>query len=125
MKSLIAVPVLALVMTACGGSGTPSGSSTTPVTTPDGHGSDPAHVEVKDIEFVPAELSVAAGETVVWSWVDTAAPHNVVANDQTFSSGDATADPDTEFEFTFDEPGTYEYLCTVHGKAMSGTVTVS
>jgi plastocyanin len=29
------------------------------------------------------------------------------------------------YEATFDEPGTYEYQCGIHGTAMSARVTVS
>jgi plastocyanin len=31
---------------------------------------------------------------------------------------------DDMFEYTFDEAGTYEYSCGVHGDSMTGTITV-
>lgn len=60
---------------------------------------------------------------------------NVDANFHTVTSGNAASGPDgkfdsgllsagEEFTLTLDEPGTYEYYCTIH-TSMSGTITVS
>jgi len=83
-------------------------------------------VEVVDSAFEPAELSVAAGTTVVWSHEGNA-PHTVTADDGAFDSG--TLNSGDTFEFTFEEPGEYPYHCTFHGGAggegMAGTITVT
>jgi len=76
--------------------------------------------------FIPADISVDVGETVIWSNDDTAA--------HTVTSGSAADGPDgvfdsslfmaaTTFEHTFDEAGDYPYFCMVH-PWMVGTVTV-
>lgn len=114
--------VLALGTVACSKDATPSGTETTPVDEPI---TTENVVTVVDSAFEPAELSVAVGDTVIWSWSDTTAPHNVVSSDGTVDSGEATADPDHEFTFTFETAGTYDYMCTIHGTAMAGTVTVA
>lgn len=136
MKKLAALlAVLALGTVACSSdTATPDDTtSSTPATSPttdetDTDTDDDAEentVEVIDNEFDPEEIEISAGESVTWIWVDTAELHNVVAEDQSFSSGSPTAEPDTEFTHEFDEAGTYEYICQVHGTEMTGTVTVS
>ena len=67
--------------------------------------------------WLPAEISVDVGETVVWSNDDTAA-HTVTSGsaaygaDGNFDSGLFMAG--TTFEHTFDTAGTYPYYCAVH-----------
>ena len=67
--------------------------------------------------YIPAEISIAVGDTVTWSNDDTAA--------HTVTSGIASEGPDgifdsslfmagTTFEYTFDEAGEYDYFCMVH-----------
>ncbi len=76
---------------------------------------------MEGIKFVPPEVTVAAGDTVTWTNNDTVG-HDVTGDD--FSSGEAGAmgGGDT-FEFTFDQAGTFDYVCTVH-PGMEGSVTV-
>jgi halocyanin-like protein len=74
--------------------------------------------------YDPAAIIIDVGTTVTWQW--EAAFHNVVAEDDTFYSGEAqgTGAGDT-FEFTFDEPGGHAYFCVPHkGLQMKGYVTV-
>lgn len=124
MKVAALCAVLALGTVACSSGGSDTSGGTTPTETPD-DGGEPTVVKVVDSSFDPADVSIAVGDTVVWDWVDTTLPHNVVADDATFSSGSSTADADTEFEFTFTEAGEFTYMCQVHGAAMSGKVTVA
>lgn len=74
-------------------------------------------VNVVDSDFEPASLEIEAGETVTWVW-EGRMPHDVVGDD--FDSG---VQSDGTFEHTFDEPGTYEYECTLH-PGMNGQITV-
>jgi plastocyanin len=78
-------------------------------------------VSMEGIAFVPPELSVGVGDTVTWTNNDTVG-HDVTGD--SFSSGEpgAMAGGDT-FEHTFDEAGTFDYVCTVH-PGMEGTVAV-
>jgi plastocyanin len=79
-------------------------------------------VDAQDLAFQPADIEAAAGETVSWVSADTV-PHTVTSTsgpadfDESLPSG-ATA------SVTFDEPGTYEYACSIH-PTMTGTVTVT
>jgi plastocyanin len=76
--------------------------------------------------FEPANVTVAVGATVTWTWVGGF--HNVTsAGNPGFSgSGDPVAPPKS-FSHTFTTPGTYLYFCSVHGSptaGMRGTVVV-
>jgi plastocyanin len=76
-------------------------------------------VNVRDNLFVNAAARVLAGGTVTWVWQGDNL-HNV-----TFNGGPASGNQtEGTFERTFDAPGVYQYLCTIHGQLMSGTVTV-
>ena len=96
-------------------------------------------VSIVNRTFEPATIEIAEGDTVTWT-VTTAngEPHTVtsaagdggVAQGAVFNS--QTDDPDLTklkeeggtFSFTFEEAGTYAYLCTVHATEMTGTVEV-
>jgi halocyanin-like protein len=77
------------------------------------------------LAFRPPGIQVPPGTTVTWIWSDHPDAHNVVALDGTFDSGEPTAASDARFEYTFDEPGTYPYVCETHrGEGMKGAVVV-
>jgi plastocyanin len=87
-------------------------------------GASETRVELLDDDgfvFSPADVEIAAGETVTWVH-EGRISHSVTAGDDTFDSGTMAAGD--VFEFTFDEPGEYPYVCIFHGN-MRGTVTVS
>jgi plastocyanin len=91
---------------------------------PDDEGSAATVVSLDDADgfvFEPDSVDVAVGDTVTWEHVGSIS-HTVTASDDTFDSGTLAAG-DT-FAFTFEEAGTYEYVCDFHGN-MRGTVTVS
>jgi len=75
-------------------------------------------VTLNNSRFTPADMTVETDTEVTWIWDDGSVSHNVV--------GDGFAsDIQTEgtFTHTFTEPGTYEYVCTLH-RGMEGTITV-
>ena len=97
--------------------------------------------------FYPAQLTVPAGTTVVWTNVHDVEPHTVTAESDdgatpAFDSSPAfsfagipewfaapgqgvllRAGPYNEFSHTFAEPGLYRYFCLLH-PTMQGSVTV-
>jgi plastocyanin len=130
LAMLLACLALGLVVAACGddddgGGGGGNGAATTEE--PAGGGEDGGgggggtEVSMEGIAFEPAEVTVSAGDTVTWTNNDSVA-HDVTAD--SFSSGEAggMAGGDT-FEHTFEEAGTFDYVCTVH-PGMEGTVVV-
>jgi plastocyanin len=86
-----------------------------------GGGGGGAEVSEEDITFNPAEVTVGVGDTVTWTNNDSVG-HDVTAD--SFSSGEPGGmAPGDTFEQTFDEAGTFDYVCTVH-PGMEGTVIV-
>jgi len=77
--------------------------------------------------WLPAEISIGVGDTVIWSNTDTAA-HTVTSGSPTFGP-DGTFDSSlfmagANFEVTFDDSGSYDYFCMVH-PWMQGNVQVN
>lgn len=102
-------------------------------------------VNLLENAFSPAEITIDAGETVVFV-NDSTQSHTVTAyEDRTpggapyFASGgfsdeaaaradlaEGLIDPGERYEVTFEEPGTYEYFCIPHEElGMTGTITVT
>jgi plastocyanin len=79
------------------------------------------NVDVDDNFYAPATITINVGDTVQWNFIGEL-PHTVSASDASFDSGG----PQTAgtFSFTFNTAGTFNYLCGVHGQAMSGSVVV-
>jgi plastocyanin len=78
-------------------------------------------VQVENNRFDPAALQVETGATVVWVWASNGVEHNVTFEDEVASDDQGSG----TFQRTFAEAGEYDYLCTIHGAGMSGTVTVT
>ena len=68
-------------------------------------------VRLMALSFLPDEVRVEAGTPVVWRNLDQTA-HDVTASDGSWGS-ELMGVGDT-FEMTFDEPGAYVYICTLH-----------
>lgn len=84
-----------------------------------GGGSTSNAITVGNNFFDPNATTVPAGTTVTWTW-DGGSSHNVTFNDGTHSATQSNG----TYSRTFNTAGTYDYHCTVHGAAMSGTVVV-
>ena len=61
--------------------------------------------------FHPRKVEVVPGTVVHWSWHSNA-PHNVTFTKLGKQSETGT---DVTYRLRFNNPGTYRYLCTVHG----------
>lgn len=81
-----------------------------------------AEVKIDNFTFAPVTLKVPAGTTVKWVNRDDI-PHTVVSEDKrTFKS--KALDTDDSFLYTFTQPGTYTYFCSIHPK-MTGQIVVN
>lgn len=78
-------------------------------------------VSIDNFAFVPAILTVHRGDTVTWTNHDEE-PHTVAAEDGSFRS--PGMDANGTFSFTFANPGSYDYICSIH-PVMHGTVVVT
>jgi plastocyanin len=79
-------------------------------------------VKIDNYSFSPGTLAVPVGTTVSWTNRDETV-HTVVAQDAGHSFKSGGLDTDDKFSFTFDKPGTYVYICTVH-PYMTGKIVV-
>jgi plastocyanin len=77
-------------------------------------------VSIDNFSFTPMEISIPVGTQVTWINKDDV-PHTVISVDHKFKS--QALDTDEKFSFTFSNPGTYEYFCSVHPK-MTGKIFV-
>lgn len=78
-----------------------------------------AEVDVTDDGFGPSVITVGVGDAVTWAFIGDEA-HDV--------SGDGFVSPvmvDGSYEATFDEPGTFDYVCSLHPVSMRGRVVVA
>ena len=76
------------------------------------------------LSFGPAAVAVSTGTTVVWEWTGQGGGHNVSAESGDFESETVQEEGHT-FEYTFEETGTQEYVCTPHSAVgMKGAVVV-
>ncbi len=72
--------------------------------------------------YVPASYTVKAGTTVTWVNKDGAAHTITSVGSNLFDSGNV--DAGGIYKFTFTQPGTYQYYCTLH-PWMKGTIIVT
>lgn len=70
----------------------------------------------------PAVTTIAAGATVTWTWSGSL-QHSVLSTGATSFASSATMNRGS-YALQFNTPGTYHYICGVHGASMSGTVVV-
>ena len=80
------------------------------------------YVDIKKFEFTPQQLSVAVGDTVIWTNKEKRQYHSVWFKE----AGDVEPDyffPDETYQRTFKEAGTFNYECGPHPK-MTGIITV-
>jgi plastocyanin len=78
-------------------------------------------VSVGDDFFSPESLSIASGDTVVWT-NNGDDDHTATATNNAFNSG--SLGPGDTFSRTFNTAGTFDYICAFHD-GMTGTVTVT
>lgn len=83
-------------------------------------GAEPVTVDIARFAFMPKEITVAPGTTVVWVNHDET-PHTVAAPGHGFVS--KALDTDDRYEHTFADEGDVPYFCTVH-PFMTGVVHV-
>ena len=78
-------------------------------------------VRIDNFTFNPPTLTVPKGTTVTWLNADDI-PHKVAGSDRPCKS--PVMDTDERFSFTFHDPGTYAYFCSLHPH-MTGTIVVT
>ncbi|HEY6452176.1 MAG TPA: cupredoxin domain-containing protein [Steroidobacteraceae bacterium] len=82
--------------------------------------SDGVLILIKNFMFSPMEVKTAVGVPVTWVNEDDE-PHTVVSVAGLFRSG--ALDTGMRYTFTFDKPGTYRVICSIHPQ-MTATIIV-
>lgn len=112
----------AVVLTACGGSGT---GPDNPLQPPPGPAVPFDTVLIVDNAFGPEAVKITLNGTLTFEWAGT----NVMQHNVRWASGPTIPPPGptqatgAPFEVTFAQAGTYEFVCTLH-TAMQGAVFV-
>tara|TARA_B110001452_G_C15117852_1_gene389642 strand:- start:110 stop:580 length:471 start_codon:yes stop_codon:yes gene_type:complete len=82
-------------------------------------------VDSTNLRFNPSEVTLQEGQAVRFVWGGQALPHNAVAKDGLFDSGEPSRDVDYRFVFENGTAGDYEFVCEPHESfGMVGTITV-
>jgi plastocyanin len=119
------IVVTLVALAACSGSAASAPPAAAPSQAgsqaPAASGGGATAVEMKELAFNPATLTVPTGSKVTWTNNDTTA-HTVTFDDGSADSGNLAVG--STFDHTFAAAGTFAYHCTIHS-FMKGTVTVS
>jgi len=108
VRAALALLGLVVLAAGCGG----GGGSAEPVATTE-------VAMAKSYRFDPEAIEIDAGQTVTWTNED-----NFTHTVQIDGREDQKVEPGESVSETFDEPGTYHYVCTLHRKDMEGEVVV-
>ncbi len=82
----------------------------------------------RSVDTGTSTVTIEVGDTVEWQFDQATMGHDLTSRDT-----DATWDPPLQeyrgpggdpVRYTFTEPGTYQYWCSIHGVTMTGTVVV-
>ena len=131
MKQLTRAALLAtaLVLTSCGGGdggGDGGGSGEAGVTATGPADAQVVTVESNDqIEFAPATVNAKVGTLTLTHRNGGSIPHNLVFDDKSLGGTETLTEGKEEaLTLTFKEPGTYDFVCTIHS-GQDGKVVVS
>lgn len=80
-------------------------------------------VNITGYRFVPSDITVAPGDTVQWTHMDPPPDPHDVTFDAGFGSGAGALLNGMSWNYTFNTPGSFRYVCTIHF-GMVGSVNV-
>ena len=117
MRRLLPLALVILGLAACGGGDDGGEQTASSEACPSGS----VEIAMKDIKFDPEDATAKAGQEVCWFNEDTI-DHNAV-DEETGKFESELFGQGKTFTTTVDEPGTIDYVCTIH-PGMTGTLTV-
>ena len=122
---LIALLATAAAMAACNSDSTPTPVATPlPVATPTPETMKEGGVVSDIVNFTHQDLVVSVGTTITWVNRDSASHTSTATAGSALAWNSRRLRTGESFTFTFNEPGTYPYRCSIH-PSMTGTVTVN
>ncbi len=109
-----------------------SDTSSTPAAAPPAAAPPPAasaaddvvKVGMKDIKFVPADITAKVGQKVEWTNTDGQVPHNVTSTTDGIDFKSDNLQAGDTFDYTPTKAGKIDYVCTIHS-GQNGTITVT
>ena len=83
-------------------------------------------VDSTNLRFSPSTVTINEGDAIRFFWDGQLLPHNAVEENETFDSGDTSADEDYRFVFVLGLNGTFDYHCEPHRSlGMIGQIIVN
>jgi plastocyanin len=118
LSACLVLLILAVAVAGCTTNSAPAASTTAPAAA---GGTDA--IAISNFAFSPATLTVKPGTTVTWTNQDGVA-HTIAsdAGSPVAFTSDSLANG-ASYRFTFTQPGTYAYHCSIH-PSMKGTIVV-
>jgi plastocyanin len=83
---------------------------------------DVVKVSMKNIKFVPHDITAKVGQKIMWTNDDQIAHTVTATSGANFDSG--AVNGGATFEFTATKAGKIDYVCTIHA-GQNGTITVT
>jgi len=127
--AVVAVAAVAAVVAlgGCGGGGgkkgNEGGEAKPPASAdPSAPLSGQAPVDIVNFEFKPQKIFVKPGTTVTWTNKDTTI-HDIKDTSPLNTAQSKDLNKNDTFSITYNQPGTYSYICGIH-QYMTGTVEV-
>ena len=126
VRGILAGCVLLFGLAACGGSSSPSPSSSAGSSVGTAGASLGTAAETIDavdqLQFMPSSTTAHVGDIVEWR--NTGTVMHTVTFDSNQSLTDSALNPSGKWQVKFTVAGTYPFRCTIH-PSMTGTITVS
>lgn len=83
---------------------------------------DRIEVTAIDNTFRDQNIQISAGATVVWE-NDGAQDHNILPSGENgWGVDEEEFEPGDSYEWTFSQPGVYQYYCSLHGTEDAGMI---
>jgi plastocyanin len=118
--AVISLLIIACIAAGCSSNHTPA---TAPPETQPNSAPEANTIVIKNFAFDPPSLTVKIGTVVTWMNQDSAS-HTIVSDSGSLAA--LSSDPlsnGATYKFTFTQPGTYPYHCSIH-PSMTGTIIV-
>jgi plastocyanin len=119
----LVMALVAALAVGCGGDDEPGGGDAAEETAPDATLLEGDSVQIKAVDnsWQPEASRIAAGTEVTFV-NEGQNDHNLVPEDADAAWAIDSEDfhPDAEVSYTFDEPGTYRFYCSIHGTLTAG-----
>ena len=96
------------------------GGSTTTVAPPINQG---ASVQITEYAFTSPTVHIKVGQSVEWQNMGSVQHTVTETSGRDFASADIN--PGQTYVQSFDKPGTYQYVCSIHPTQMHGTIVVT